>query len=338
MKTFFQRSLAISLFFVSTTLLNCGQATSGDSSSSAAADSSTSGIVAGSIGGALSNSSSGGSQAYMKFNMPSTFTASLSNSLSLLPKASASTFCPTFRTSGTGCAASGSSMWLTYDDCTFTGNAEWNGVQELSMSVGTPACGSFPKPAAGDILYRQFVQTSGASVPGQVTLTANKLAGTVDDASANLDNFDTQTIATINHGGYGAAVTFNGSDARSQLQIGHHIVVSGVYDHSVTGTVAVTETPGATSRTITGSVTTYHNLMRIVGTSVLNNLVHEDICCLPISGSITTSYEKGQNVNPTAGGALLVGLSETLTFTGCGTATFVNTSGVSSNVTLNRCF
>jgi hypothetical protein len=186
------------------------------------------------------------------------------------------------------------------------------------------------------------VQSSGASTPGSVTLTTNDGAvGTIDDASANLANFDGDSIATDNpDSGYGAAVEFSGG-ARTQVTVDHHLSVSGVFDHSVTGTLSVSETAGASQRTVTGSLTVYHNLLRVVGTSVFNNVVHSNDCCLPISGTITTTFAAGSNPStpPTKLGAPMIGKSETLTFSStCGTATLVSYDGTTTNVALDRCF
>jgi len=332
----FSMILNLALMVSLTTLVNCGKNSSTDVGS-VSADTSSSGLVAGAVGGALSDSSSSGTQAfYKKFSAKPTLTAEAQRLFALMPEANASSLCPTFHTTGTGCAASGSTMDLSYSDCTFTGNASWNGEQALTMSSGTAACGSFPNPGANGTLLRQFVTSGGAA--GSINLTAGGLSATIDDATADLGNFDGQTISTLGNSGYGTKVTFNSSGARSQLQIDHHLTVSGIFDHSIDGTVTVSESAGASSRTLNGTVKLYHNLLRVVGTSTLTNVVHEDICCLPMSGTISTTYAAGQNVSPHNGGAQLVGKTETLTFTGCGTATFTNTNGVSADVTLSRCY
>jgi hypothetical protein len=337
MKFTMQKTLALSVILASTAFVNCSKGTSSDDSS-LAADTSSSGVVASSIGGALSDSSSGGTQAfYKKFNNP--VTASWQNEFAIVPKASAAGLCPTFLTMGTGCSTTGGTMWLTYSDCTFTGHAEWNGVQAITMSAGSASCGTFPSPGASQTLSRQIVTTTGGSTPGSLTLTAGGLTATIDDATANLGNFDSQIIASNVGSGYGSKVTFNSSGFRSNLSLAHHLTVDFLLDHSVTGSVTVTESTPASSRTLNGTVTVYHNLMRIVGTSILSNVVHENVCCLPVSGSITTSFAAGQNVTtPRAGGDKYIGKSEVLTFTGCGTATFQDINGNTANVTLNRCF
>jgi hypothetical protein len=225
-------------------------------------------------------------------------------------------------------------MWLSYNNCTYTGRVEWSGVQSLSMSSGTASCGTFPNPGANGTLYRQYVQASGSNIPGQVNLTAANRSAFIDDASENLANFDGDSIPAISNGGYGLAVQFNSQDKRSQLTIGHRLVIDGGIDHSVSGTVSVVEGNG--SRTINGSVKVYHNIVKVIGTSTFNNVIHDNTCCLPIGGSITTVFSAGANVAPVL--SSIVGKSETLTFTGCGSASLQRPDGSVINVSLNRCF
>jgi hypothetical protein len=334
-----QKLMTLTLILSALTLTNCGK--SNTSSAGASADSSTSGVAAGAVGGALTNSGANGTQARMSYAMPPTLMASIRSSLNPLPTASADSalFCPTFKTSGSGCSASGADMWLTYNACTFSGRAEWNGVQQITMSSGAATCGQFPKPAANQNLYRQYVQAANASTPGQVTVTTDSNQGTIDDSVSNLANFNGDNIASVlPGGGYGAAVSFGAADTRTSLTIAHRLTVSGVLDHSVTGNLTINEDPGATSRTVNGSVTVYHNLLRVIGTSQFNNVTHDDVCCLPVGGSIVTTFAAGSQVLPTRAGERYVGASETLTFTGCGTATLTAVDGSVASVTLNRCF
>jgi len=329
----------LGVLLIGTLLVGCGKVNQ-TSSDSGSADESASGAAAGAVGGALSGSSSSGTQAFYKMNYENpthNFWALVGRAMKP-QSAYASSFCPTFLSTGSGCSTSGSNMWLTYSDCIFAGAATWNGVQEISKSSGTAACGQFPNPGANGTLYRQFVQSSGSSSPGSVDLTADNWSGVIDDSSANLSNFDNQTISAIHNGGYGAAVSFNSSGARSSITLGHHVYVTGVFDHSVSGSLSISETSGASSRQVSGTVTVYHNRLRVIGTSTFSNIVHEDICCLPVSGTITTAFSAGANVNPTAVGSLMIGKSESLTFNGCGSATYTATDGSVSNVTLHRCF
>ena len=161
----------------------------------------------------------------------------------------------------------------------------------------------------------------------------------MDDASANLANFDNQNIASINpNGGYGVAVHFGANGRRSSIALARHVAVSGLFDHSVTGNLSISEDAGASSRVINGSVTVYHNLVRVVGTSTFTNVIHSDLCCVPTGGEITTTFSAGANQSPRFLGELMLGKSEKLTFTGCGTAVLTETDGTVKNVTLKRCF
>lgn len=315
----------------------CGKKST-STSDAAVEDTSTSASVAESVGGALSGSGSGGTQASYQFQLPSTFMSRVRSEISPFPNAAAQLLCPTFRSTDSACNTSAGSMWLSYQDCSFSGRATWSGVQLLKMSSGSASCGSFPNPGASNILYRQFVSAASSTTPSEVTVSAGGYEAVISDASSNLSNFDGVTIPTFTNGGYGVKVSFAADGSRSAIEIGHHVVVSGVFDHSVSGSLSISEGVGASSRSLSGSVQVYHNLLRVVGNSSFNNVTHSDMCCVPTSGSITTSFSAGSNVTPTVLGLRLVGKSETLTFTGCGTAILEDTSGVAKNVTLKRCF
>ena len=230
-------------------------------------------------------------------------------------------------------------MWLQYSNCSFLGKAAWNGTQAISMSAGSASCGSFPNPGANQTLYRQFVSAPSSTTASHLTLTSGGYTGVIDDSVANLGNFDGQSIAAINpNGGYGIAVQFAANGTRSGITIGRRQTVNGVFDHSVTGSLSISEGVSASSRTVNGSVAVYHNLLRVIGTSQFTNVLHSNVCCVPVSGEIQTTFSAGSNVSPTVLGSLIVGKSEKLTFTGCGTATLTEASGNVRNVTLNRCF
>jgi hypothetical protein len=333
MKSSLKIFLVLGLVGFSGVVSGCG---SSSSSSSASEDSSVSGVAAGAVGGALSNSSSSGT---LSMNLKSVKASRWSLAdLNFIPDAMAMVSCPTYASTGADCQASGDDMWLSYSDCTFAGHDAWNGVQAL-ISSSSASCGSFPRPAANGSLIRQYVQSAGALVPYQLSLTSSfGTTAVIDDATANLGNFDGDSITDIANGGYGSDVGFNSSDARDSVTVDHRIYVSGVFDHSVDGQVAVDEVAGASSRVVTGSVKVYHNLLKVVGTATFNDVVHSDTCCMPIGGSISTVFSAGTNVSPTAIGKLMVGKTETLTFTGCGTGVLQAYDGTTSSVSLSRCF
>lgn len=302
-------------------------------------DTSASGAVAQAIGGSLSNTSSSGLQAFYKANPQRSPVKKYQLDFSIMPKAWASGFCPTFASiSASLCSVSGSTMVLDYDYCNYPASAVvFKGKQAFTMSAGTPACGSFPNPGASASLYRQFVSNAAGTNPSVMfLLSAYGTRAAVDHTSANLSNFDNQVISTVLNGGYGMKIDFNGSGIRSAITLKERVVVVNSYDHTIDASLSIAE--GASSRSVTGTVKVYLNGARIIGNSTLTSIVHNDTCCLPVSGSITTSFSAGTNVAPTAIGSLFVGKSETLTFTGCGTAELQNYSGSVSQVSLSRCF
>lgn len=102
---------------------------------------------------------------------------------------------------------------------------------------------------------------------------------------------------------------------------------------SVTGALKNTSANGLSgSRTMTGTVTIYHNLAKYTATNTFNSVVWGDsTCCYPTSGTVTATYS---GTNKPAD-------SSTMTFsTTCGSATFASTSGsstTSTTVTLENC-
>ena len=333
----YSKLIQISSLIALITLASCGKSASTTATSSASEDTSTSGTAAVTVTSALSSSSSSGTQS-LSMNKSSTF-----NLMDyLIPKALASTACPTFATTSTGCTTSGGNMWLTYSSCSIGSSAAvWTGVQQLSMSTGSAACGTFPNPGASATLSRQYVTAASSSYPAAATrVNAAGTAQVIDHSSTNLTNFNGDTITPIIGTGYGTVVTFNSSGLRSQINIAQRIYTTGL-DHTVVSTtpLTITESSGtAATRTINGTVKVYHNKLKVVATSTFTNVVHSLTCCQPTGGSITTVYSAGGTVSPTNAGLLVVGKSETLTFTGCGTGTLTATDGTVTSVTLTSCF
>jgi hypothetical protein len=161
----------------------------------------------------------------------------------------------------------------------------------------------------------------------------------IDHATNNLGNYQGDVINSTISSGYGTQVAFDSSGARSQILINQRIYATGVFDHSVTGALNLSESSSGSSKTWTiasGSITTYHNLAKIKGTARFSNVVYNTQCCLPVSGSISTLLQS-TSASTGALAALMNGKTESLTFTGCGTATFVDHSGATSSVVMSNC-
>ena len=315
----------IVLLFGLAALAGCGSGSDGPSGgTSAVEDVSASGAAAQTVGAALGGSSR---------------TGTMARQFSLFPQAFASNDCPTIKTSvGSGCVqTSSTTASVTYDNCNFgNSKARWSGVMQISLSSTAPVtCGTFPVTTAdGQMIQRQFVASGSGTTPASASRTNS--FGTVvtfDDASPNLSNFDSQTISPTIGSGYGSQVIFNASGARRGVVVAKRLS-SSKFDHSVNGTLAVSEYGGI--RTISlASIKVYHNLMKVVGTASFTNVVFNDSCAGPVGGTITTTFAAGANAtSPTAAGAKLVGKSETLTFNGCDNQILVDTDGTSTAVSI----
>ena len=304
-------------------------------------DTSVSGAAAGAVGGALNGSSSSASDAAadaLELSPAARFTPA--HVLAASPTDKSVNTCSTYHTAtGSGCVASGSTAWLTDNQCTSSGSNSKTGTIASIMSSGTATCGTFPSPGANGTLFRQYVTAASSTTPGTFSITNS--FGTVDiidNRSSNLKNFDGVTIAPLVNGGYGSSVTFDGSGLRSGITVAQRTVAVAKYDHTVTGSLSISEAVGATSRTLNGTIRTYDNGLQIISSTVFKDVQYLDTCCLPVAGTITSTFSAGSTVSPTALGQLAVGASETLTISGCGTATLKSYDGSTKNVSLARCF
>lgn|GEM_PF-1310711 len=318
------------------------KSTDGTTTTTVSDDSSASGAVASSVGGALSNSNSTGAVAFYDESSKNFRNSIIQKKLWEVFRGSfaeAATTCPTILTSsGSECSISGAKVDLTYSSCTYgNGGATFNGTLELSASDSTSlSCGTFPSNLANNVyLQRQFVSAPGT--PGTGTRT-NKRGVTVnvDHQTANLGNFDNQTISANIGSGYGSQVQFDGAGKRKAVVIRQRLYVTGGFDHSVDGTLTVSA--DGTSRTVNGTVKVYHNKVKVVGTSTFTNLVYDKGSCIPVSGTLSTSFAAGANVATTIIGNQLVGKSESLEFIGSNQANYIQADGTTSTVELTHCY
>lgn len=309
---------------------------SSDSTTSGAdEDSSASGAAASSVGGALSASSSAGAVSLIERNDVRSPLQAL-----LMPRfAMAATACPTLVTPGSSCNNVTSAIAeLTYSSCSFgSASATWSGILKVTLANGNAVtCGTFPSPTSTSI-QRQFVDSSHN--PSTATRTNGAgIVVTIDHNTANLKNYQGDVISANIGTGYGSQVHFTAGGARDQIVINQRIYSTGRFDHSVSGTLNVTETGSGTAKTWTiasGTVTTYYNLKKAKGTASFSNVVYDTTSCFPLSGSITTTFASTSASD--AIGTALNGKTETLTFSSGGTATLVDTSGNTSTVQLTHC-
>ncbi len=322
---FFKIALISTAIFV-----GCAKSATNTAVTTVPEDSSASGAAASSVGGAVSSSSSGGS---LSMNERPGSIWNLAQ-----PPAMAANVCPKITTAaGAGCTqVSANVIDLGYSACSFgMSTATWTGTQEITLNPASAVtCGTFPAPVSASI-QRQFVSAPGT--PGTVSRTsANGTVVVIDNQTANLGNFDLQTIAANIGSGYGSTVAFNGAGARTGTTVKQRVYVTNGFDHSVDGTITISES--GTTKTASGTVKVYHNKLKVVGTSTFTNVTYNNTSCVPVSGSISTVFAAGANVAPTTLGSAVVGKSETITFNAEGTATLMDPSGTSSVVKMAHCF
>ena len=309
-------------------LSGCGTTASTASTSAAT---SASAVAAGSVGSALANSSS-------------TQTPSRSSSR---------TVCPTIKTgvSGTNCTnVDATHVVLHLDNCSYpNATAVWNGYQELHALAGVTnlVCGTFPTiTSSGSAQLGHLFSNAGGTTGGSATrVGVGGRSVTIDTGTAGLGNYQGDTIdANRTANEYGESVGWS-NGARVSVDVTMNVIATGFFNHTVTtastasipsaSSLQVTETAGATSRTVAGTVGVYHNLLKVVAATTFSTVKFEDTCCYPVSGSISTAFTKTSLSG--AAGIALNGKTESLTFTGCGTATYVDSTGSSASVTMDTC-
>lgn len=354
------------LFFLFTLaalgLSGCSGPSTTNSNSNAAEDSSASGAAASSVGGAINNSSGNGT------------VSSLDHRFYIHPfliqVANASTACPTLKSTNSSgantCSSTSNVATLHYSSCSFGGSAAtWTGFMEVSFSGSTTlSCGTFPTPTT-DTMLRQFVASSGGAAGTATRTSALGNVVTIDDTTSGiqgnyqLDTFNGSgasgfSFTAFNSGG-GKEVVFNGSGKRSSVTIAEHLAGAtggglSLWDHTVAGTVNLSESGSgssttwtATSGTVTSGtcssgVTVYHNKAKVMGTTCFESVTYSASCCTPTSGTIVTSFSTTSRSGSGLLATAMNGKSESLTFNGCGSATYTDYAGTSSTVTMGSCF
>lgn len=290
-----------------------------------AADTTVGGSAAGSVGAALAMTSSSGTQSS---TLPkSSAQKAWEHLVNWIPDAIAAGACPTMLSPASSiCVTGASKVTLIYDSCYFPSMAStWTGRQEISGTGVT--CGAIPTSS----ITRQFVDTS--STPSSATRTGVSTI-TIDHATANLGNYQGDTISANIGTGYGVSVAIS-SGVRTSVVVRQRLTGT-LFDQSIAGTLSITETSGAVARTASGTITTYYNLLKVKGTTTFTSVRYEDTCCLPVSGTVSTVLASTSQSE--AAGIALNGATESLTFAGCGLASLTNTAGTVSTVAVSGCF
>ncbi len=156
-------------------------------------------------------------------------------------------------------------------------------------------------------------------------------AGSGWDASVSPAPANGGVVVTCGSSGCssGGTLVINGSHLTGTVTLPGGVPAT-IWNHTIsTGNGGLSVTTSGSNRTVSGSVTVQHNILRYTATATLNNVTYGDsTCCFPTSGSLSTKYSTGTNA----------GKTETLTFSAvCGEATLTTARGQSLPYTLQHC-
>jgi hypothetical protein len=142
---------------------------------------------------------------------------------------------------------------------------------------------------------------------------------------------NTTGLSTFN----GASVAGGGTTYSSSSLTINGIELVGTYSGTETFDHTIeSSTLTLSSGVVNGSVTVYHNLAKVIGTATVSGLTFTSGCCTPTAGSISTRFQAYGVYSSKSG---FNGVTETLSFTGCGQATYTGPEGYSGSVTVSNC-
>lgn len=180
-----------------------------------------------------------------------------------------------------------------------------------------------------------MTRTVGA---GTTRLGLNGVTVSIDTATAS--GWDTSVTPQPSGG---TTIIFSGGDGTRNVSIkGIHLVASKtvkkkgkdtaitVWDHTISSVAEepLSITKSGTERTITtGTVVVQHNILLYTAKAAFSGVKFDPTTCgcLPTAGTITTQLSGSKTG------------TETLTITGCGTATIQDSTGAKTDITLNHC-
>jgi hypothetical protein len=217
--------------------------------------------------------------------------------LSFFSTAEASTACTLF--SGASCKST--PYVVSYNNCSFKGSTNlWAGGAQFTC------------PSAGSITRTIQNGTTETTTSGLVVevKTSNLYSYT---GMAPSGGGTTVSASSIEIGG----IEFLGNKS------GGHTVL----DHTLYTPTALTLNNGA----VTGTIVGYNNIAHVTATSTVN-VTFSANCCFPTGGTIKTTFSGGSDAN-----ARFIGATETLSFSGCGSATYSGPEAYAGSVSLPYC-
>ncbi len=220
-------------------------------------------------------------------------------------------------------SCTGAVRTITWAGC-YIGTTAMSGGWTETFNSAT-ACTNFTSSGGlasnGDAVTRTTSSSQANFLTG-ITLGTDSSGGTAWDG----------TVINSN----GVVVTQGAGSSRTVTIDGIHRVLKGPmgvkwFDHFIAGSLTVTGKRSSGNRTVSaGTINVYHNLLKYTASNSFSGVAWgSSTCCYPTSGTITATLTG--SVTGTA----------TLDFspgaTTCGNASYTNTTGTTSTVTLTHC-
>jgi hypothetical protein len=214
-------------------------------------------------------------------------------------------------------------------------SSKWNGT--FTVNYGAMCSTTSPTVAqqpAGCTITRTGDNTRALTGPDNSAYSVThdtSGSGTGWDASVSPAPSNGGVVLTCGAGGCasGATLVISGSHLTGTITAPSGKQTT-LWDHTVsTGQNGLSVTTSGSTRTVSGTVTVQHNILKYTAQATLNNVTYGDAnCCFPTGGSLSTTFSSGTNA----------GKTETLSFSAaCGEATLTTAHGQTMAYTLQHC-
>jgi hypothetical protein len=317
-----------------------GGGAGGGSGDSATSPPSASEVAVSTVSGALNNNSKSGVAFRLSGAKSSPFDRALAL-LSPIGTAYAATWTcsgealdPTFKGPGTY-EWTPPSCKVTWDDGK-SGTSSWSDAFQLVYGSSCDAKNPFMETqAAGCELTRTSTadgDTRTVTGPDGNTYAIDhdtNGAGTGWDTSVTPSPTDAGVIVTCGSDGCSSSRTLVVSGSHITGTVDVDKVTARIWDHTVSTSAAGLTVKGeGAERTVSGTVTVQHNLLKYTSTTTFDDVTYGSPgCCFPTGGTVTTVYTEGQP-----------GRTEKLVFSGvCGESTLTDAAGNTGSLVLVHC-
>jgi hypothetical protein len=210
----------------------------------------------------------------------------------------------------------------------------WSGPFTLDYGSSCDSTGAFMETQTAGC---ELTRTTGASGDTRTITGPDGNSYAIDhDTNGAGTGWDSSVSPAPSNGGIQTTCGTGGCASSRTLVInGSHLTgtvtidgaSSTIWDHTVSGDLAVTG--AGADRSVSGSVTVQHNILKYTATTTFSSVSYgEPLCCFPTAGSVSTTFSQGPDV----------GKTESIEFTSiCGESTLVRADGTRVALTLTHC-